>query len=185
MPTLTEVDHFTATLPVDADKDFGSSPTLLSATLNGTVTPMVGSCNKDGIYYAFRASNLAAGPVWTLQAGATSAYPDLCITSAAWDYVGKRLYLAANSTTVGGNPAAASVRQLDPATGGVGWQTALPCVPLISPALNANASMLSVSTWCASGTSYTYLLSASSGAILAKYPLPGQSFVQCGRTTCC
>jgi hypothetical protein len=139
---------------------------------------VVGSCNKDGIFYAFRASNLHAGPVWTIQAGATSNYPDLCITAAAWDYVGKHLYLAANSTTVNGVPAAASVRQLDPATGAVGWQTALPCVPLISPTLNANSSLLAVSTWCATGTSYTYLLEAASGAILGRYELPGQSFVQ-------
>ena len=178
LPTLTEADHFTVTLPIDADKDFGSSPTLFSATLSGKATQMVGACNKNGVYYAFRAKSLAAGPVWSLKVGATSSYPDMCITSTAWDYVGKHLYLAANSTNVGGQPTPASVAQLDPGTGRVGWHAALPCLPLISPSLNGNSSLLAVSTWCASGTSYTYLLSATSGAILAKYPLPGQSFVQ-------
>jgi polyvinyl alcohol dehydrogenase (cytochrome) len=179
LPSLKEADHFIVTLPIDADKDFGSSPTLFSATLNGTATQMVGACNKNGVYYALRAKNLAAGPVWTLQAGSTSKYPDMCITSAAWDYLGKRLFLAANSTTVHGAPAAASVRQLDPTTGAVGWQTALPCLPLTSPTLNGNSSLLAVSTWCSTGTSSrVYVLNASTGAIVASYPLPGQSFVQ-------
>jgi outer membrane protein assembly factor BamB len=175
---LKELDHFTVTSPLDADKDFGSSPTLFSATLNGAATPMVGACNKNGIYYALRSQNLAAGPVWTLQAGTTSNYPDMCITSTAWDYVGKHLYLAANSTTVSGQPAAASVRQLDPATGAVGWQSALPCLPLVSPSLNANSSLLAVSTWCSSGESRVYVLNASTGVTVGSYPLPGQSFVQ-------
>lgn len=178
LPTLKEADYFRVTMPIDADKDFGSSPTLFSATLNGTATQMVGACNKNGMYYAFRAKNLKAGPVWTRQAGSTSNYPDMCITSTAWDFAGKHLYLAANSTNVGGHPAAASVAQLDSATGRVGWQAALPCLPLVSPSLNANSSLLAVSTWCSSGTSRTYVLNASTGAIVASYPQPGQSFVQ-------
>ena len=32
------------------DGDFGASPTMFSATLNGVSTPMVGDCNKNGIY---------------------------------------------------------------------------------------------------------------------------------------
>lgn len=178
LPSMKAVDSFTVSIPIDADKDFGSSPTLFSATLGGSATQMVGACNKNGVYYAFRAKNLAAGPVWTLQAGNTSNYPDMCITSTAWDYAGKHLYLAANSTTVHGSPAAASVRQLNPATGAVGWQTALPCLPLVSPSLNANSSLLAVSTWCSSGASRTYVLNTATGAIVASYPLPGQSFVQ-------
>ena len=44
------------------DGDFGASPTLFTATLSGVSTPMVGDCNKNGIYYAFRQDDLGAGP---------------------------------------------------------------------------------------------------------------------------
>src|SRR5215475_9062762 len=36
------------------DSDFGGSPTLFSAKLAGVPTPMVGACNKNGTYYAWR-----------------------------------------------------------------------------------------------------------------------------------
>ena len=32
---------------------------------------MIGACNKNGIYYAWRRQNLAAGPVWQRQVGNT------------------------------------------------------------------------------------------------------------------
>src|ERR1019366_4648020 len=34
------------------DGDFGASPTTFTASFNGVSTPMVGACNKNGIYYA-------------------------------------------------------------------------------------------------------------------------------------
>ncbi len=40
------------------DGDFGGSPTLFTATINGKTVPMVGACNKNGIYYG-----LGPGPV--------------------------------------------------------------------------------------------------------------------------
>jgi outer membrane protein assembly factor BamB len=46
------------------DSDFGGSPTLFQATIGGNPTPLVGACNKNGTYYAWRQQNLAAGPVW-------------------------------------------------------------------------------------------------------------------------
>ncbi len=57
-------------LPVAAaggrDSDFGASPTLFSAVLPGGKGPtaLIGDCNKNGIFYALRQNNLAAGPVW-------------------------------------------------------------------------------------------------------------------------
>jgi hypothetical protein len=178
LPTLTRVDKSTIKLPITGDKDFGSSPTLFAATLNGAFNFMVGACNKNGVYYAWRSSNLAAGPVWHDQVGNTSREPDMCITSSAFDYQREKLYIAANSTTINGKKVAASVRQVDPATGAYGWQTALPCVPLVSPSLNGSSSLLAVSTWCTSGTSRTYVLNAANGAIVGSYPQPSASFVQ-------
>src|SRR6266542_4351152 len=52
-----------------SDSDFGGSPTFFSATLAGVYTPLVGACNKNGVYYALRRGNLAAGPVWRFKAG--------------------------------------------------------------------------------------------------------------------
>jgi hypothetical protein len=178
LPTLKRLDAFQVTLPIDADKDFGSSPTLFNAKLGGVQTSLVGACNKNGVYYTWRSNNLKAGPVWQDQIGNTSRYPDMCNTSSVFDYQRDMLYIAGNSSTISGKPVAATLRQVNPATGAYGWQTALPCVPLVSPSLNGSSGLLAVSTWCTSGQSRTYLLNTSNGAIVASYALPGQSFVQ-------
>jgi polyvinyl alcohol dehydrogenase (cytochrome) len=178
LATLTEQDRYTVSLPLTADKDFGSSPTLFTGTVGGVSTPMVGACNKNGVYYAWRRSALAAGPVWQRQVGATSHEPDMCISSAAWDIGPGKLYIAANSTTINGGHVAAAVRQVDPSTGSYGWQTPLPCVPLVSPSLNSSTGLLAISTWCNSGQSRTYLVSTATGTIIGSYPQPGASFVQ-------
>ena len=60
--TFTKQDKWTGTFPLGADLDFGSSPTLFVASLNGVATNMVGACNKNGVYYAWRAAALSAGP---------------------------------------------------------------------------------------------------------------------------
>ena len=71
--TLAKQDKWTAPLGQAADLDFGSSPTLFAASLGGVETPMVGACNKNGRYYAWRRWNLAAGPVWSRLVGAPGA----------------------------------------------------------------------------------------------------------------
>jgi outer membrane protein assembly factor BamB len=60
--TLAKTDIWTIP-PADhgPDSDFGGSPTLFTAPLGGVSTPMVGAENKNGTYYAWRQSNLAAG----------------------------------------------------------------------------------------------------------------------------
>ena len=66
---------------------------------------MVGACNKNGVYYALRLDNLAAGPVWTFQAGnPENAGTGQCIAAAIWD--GSRLFVASNGTTIGDVPSA-------------------------------------------------------------------------------
>ena len=42
------------------DGDFGGSPAIWTATINGVSTPMVGACDKDGLFYAFAQHNLSA-----------------------------------------------------------------------------------------------------------------------------
>jgi outer membrane protein assembly factor BamB len=107
------------------DSDFGASPTIWTATINGVSTPMVGDCNKNGFYYALKQNDLSAGPVW--QAQITVPYPGgvtECDSSAVYD--GKQLIVGGGaSTTINGTQYPGSVQSLNPATGAVNWQTGL------------------------------------------------------------
>jgi polyvinyl alcohol dehydrogenase (cytochrome) len=148
------------------DSDFGSSPTLFTATLSGKPTQMVGACNKNGIYYALRRNSLHAGPVWQFQVGAPYTPPGVaqCDAAAVWD--GSHLFIAGNATTIGGVSYRGSVRMVDPATGNVIWAQGLPGPVIGTPALDG-AGVLSVPLY---GKGGTYLLDAATGAILRNIP---------------
>ena len=102
------------------DGDFGSSPTLFTATINGTFHIMVGLTNKNGIYYAFDRTNISAGPLWEVRLATT---PGPSSASSAWD--GSTLYVAAGTATVNGTSCAGSLSALNPATGASLWQDCL------------------------------------------------------------
>ena len=55
------------------DLDFGATPTLFTAIVDGTNLPLVGAENKDGFYYVFNRRSLNSGPVWTYQAESNAA----------------------------------------------------------------------------------------------------------------
>jgi outer membrane protein assembly factor BamB len=149
------------------DGDFGASPTVFAAVLaSGTRTQMVGDCNKNGLYYAFRLRNLAAGPVWRFRVSAgTASGQRACLASAVWN--GTNLFLAGTHTTIGGTAYNGSVRKLNPATGEPLWQRPLSGAVIGSPSLNG-AGVLAVATYDASPdvTNAAYLLSASTGFVL-------------------
>jgi outer membrane protein assembly factor BamB len=157
------------------DSDFGGSPTIFQANLGGTITPMVGACNKNGKYYALRLDNLAAGPVWTFQAGTAWNDPigeagggvtagGQCLAAAIWD--GSRLFVASNGTRIGDVPVGGSIRELDPATGAVIWNTGLPNPVYGSPSLNG-AGVIALATLSSGpGQKAAYLIDASNGSIL-------------------
>ncbi|MGZ4659551.1 MAG: outer membrane protein assembly factor BamB family protein [Blastococcus sp.] len=146
------------------DADFGASPTLFSATLNGVSVPMVGACNKNGRYYALRQQNLSAGPVWQFQAAvATAAGQSACLTAAIWD--GQRLFLAATSTTIGGTKFPGSIRQLNPATGAVIWERGLGSGVLGSPTLDGSG-VIAAGTYNLSGPNSVYLINSTTGALI-------------------
>jgi polyvinyl alcohol dehydrogenase (cytochrome) len=105
---------------VFGDADFGSTPTLFTATINGVARSLVGSVNKNGIFYAFDHSNLAAGPVWQSTVADPSGSPR-SIASAAWD--GTRLYVGAGGATLGGTSCYGNISALDPSTGAFLWRT--------------------------------------------------------------
>src|SRR2546427_593455 len=83
------------------DSDFGSTPTLFSATIGGVMHQMVGLVNKNGVYYAFDRANISAGPLWQFQLsfGATHGGGNN-FSSSAWD--GTKLYAAGGGTTING-----------------------------------------------------------------------------------
>jgi outer membrane protein assembly factor BamB len=145
----------------DSDSDFGGSPTLFSAVLGGVRTGMVGACNKNGTYYAWRQDNLQAGPVWQQVVGAPYTSGPQCDAAAVWD--GKHLFVAANQTTIGGTAFAGSIRMVNPATGAYIWQRGLTAAPIGTPTLNG-AGVLAVTEYAKSGQ--LVLINAATGALL-------------------
>jgi outer membrane protein assembly factor BamB len=153
------------------DDDFGASVSLFSAVLPGTTTktPLVGACNKNGIYYVLRQGDLAAGPLWQLRVAnvnkGDNGMSPACLASTVVD--GSHLYIAATATTIKGTKYGGSIREVNAATGKVLWSTGLPQQVLGTPALDG-AGVLSLATigYSAKATNADYLLNASTGAIL-------------------
>jgi outer membrane protein assembly factor BamB len=144
-----------------SDSDFGGSPTLFSAVLSSTPTQMVGACNKNGTYYAWRQGNLHAGPVWQRDVGAPYTSGPQCDAAAVWD--GKRLFVAANQTTISGQAFAGSIRMVNPATGAYLWERGLTAAPIGTPTLDG-AGVLAVTEYAKSGQ--LVLINAATGSVL-------------------
>jgi len=176
--TLARQDAWMA--PVrDVDLDFGASPTLFSANLNGAAVQMVGACNKNGVFYALRSYHLAAGPEWSYLVGSPpSTDGTICLAAAVSD--GTHLFVAGNTTTIQATSYPGSVRELDPATGAVVWARGLPDGPIYgTPSLDGAGVLAAASYNTASGaTNSVSLLDASSGTVLARYTLPAATFAQ-------
>jgi polyvinyl alcohol dehydrogenase (cytochrome) len=153
------------------DDDFGASVSLFSAVLPGTTKPtaMVGDCNKNGVYYALKQADLAAGPVWQKRIAArspgTNAMAPACLSSTVVN--GNALYIAGSATTIKGTSYPGSIDKLNAATGAFAWSTGLPSKVLGSPSLDG-AGLLAVGTSTnATDPLADYLINASTGAILA------------------
>lgn len=104
------------------DSDWGSTPTLFTAEIGGVIVPLVGSADKNGIFYALDRDAVSKGPVWEYQVATGGDCPQCgngSISPAAWD--GTTLYVAGGTTTVGSTSCAGSVDALDPATGQPLW----------------------------------------------------------------
>ena len=179
--TFTEQDKWTGTYPLGADLDFGSSPTLFTASIGGVDTNLVGACNKNGVFYAWRSAALAAGPVWQDQVGIDgTTTAGACISSAAFDLAGNALYVGANELTSTGQLVRSVVRQIDPASGTVGWTTDLACQIFGSPTLNGTTHVLAVPMFHCTGANKpgVALLDAQTGAVLRMIATAGPEFAQ-------
>lgn len=174
--TLAEQDWWTVPAGQSADLDFGSSPVLFPATIAGTRTLLVGACNKNGVFYAWRRANLAAGPVWSRTVAAGGFPP--CLSSAAVDATS--LYVAAGTTTIGGASVPAAVRALDPATGALRWEHALPCGVVGTPTVDAVSHVLAVPLYrCAKAADGgVALFRSTDGTALRTLPSTSSIFAQ-------
>jgi outer membrane protein assembly factor BamB len=151
------------------DSDFGGSPTFFVADLAGVATNMIGACNKNGIFYAFRATAVHAGPVWQhvmgAAAGSGPAGGGQCDSAAIWD--GHQLIVGGGSpVTIGGTSFDGSVQALDPSTGQPIWQTGLPGFVIGTPSEDGAGVVAAPVYFASNGQSGVYLLNASTGAIL-------------------
>jgi polyvinyl alcohol dehydrogenase (cytochrome) len=150
------------------DSDFGASVSLFSVVLPGTSKPtaMVGACNKNGVYYALKQNDLAAGPVWqTRIAAARTGMGAACLSSTV--VKGNDLYVAGSATTIGGTSYPGSIDELNATTGAIIWATGLPAQVFGTPSLDG-AGLLAVGTYSpGTGPQADYLLDPSTGAILA------------------
>lgn len=149
------------------DADFGSSPIVFNATLNGVVTRLVGACNKDGFFYALRTGSFSA-PLWRFKVGvATSDGGSACLAGGVYD--GAHLFLAGNETTIRGVDYQGSVREVDPATGHAIWELGLPANVLGAPSING-AGVIAAATHDYIPSflpNAAYLIDSGNGSILA------------------
>jgi outer membrane protein assembly factor BamB len=170
------------------DGDFGASPTMFTALLNGVSTPMVGACNKNGYYYAFKQNALSAGYVW--RTPITIPYPggaEECDSAAVWD--GTHLIETGGAPTpqpIGGNNYMGSIQSLNPATGVPLWQSGLNGTIVGSPTEDGSGVVAAptyqtctpTGTPCVpsspdpGGQLGVYLVSATTGAVVGFLPTP-------------
>ncbi len=115
------------------DGDFGSAPTLFSATIGGTTRAMVGIANKDGIFFAFDRTNIAAGPIWERAVAVNRDGPQSgggSLSPAVWN--GSTLFVAGGNTTIRGTSCRGGVRALNPATGTSIWEFCMTSGPILA-----------------------------------------------------
>jgi len=160
-----------------SDSDFGGSPTLFMADLSGVETPMVGACNKNGIYYVFKQSQLNVGPVWKYQLAAPASKSGQCDAAAIWD--GTRLIAGGGNTTmINGVTYDGSVQSLNPTTGAPIWQTGLPGSVIGSPTEDGSGLIAAPVYRSSTGQYGVYLLQASDGALVGSIPTANGVFSQ-------
>src|SRR5260221_508619 len=111
---------------LSSDTDYGSTPTLFQATINGVSHAMLGMANKNGYYYALDRTNISAGSLWKVRVSLGGAAPAKAGSIAASAYDGTSLYVAESGTTIGGLACAGSLRKVDPSSGAFLWEDCLP-----------------------------------------------------------
>jgi outer membrane protein assembly factor BamB len=162
---LTLIDRWEVpAAQLGGDSDFGNTPTLFTAVINGVSRPMVGVANKNGYYYAFDRTKLSAGPLWSVQLATGGECPicgDGSISPSAWD--GTTLYVAAGNTTINGTSCTSSISAINPATGAFAWRHCTTSGPILGAVLASPGLVI------ADSKTTVNVLSASTGSTLFQY----------------
>ena len=143
------------------DSDFGTTPTLFSAIIQGVSHQLVGVENKDGKYYALDRASIGKGPIWKATIAVSGECPQCGqggISPSAWD--GSTLYVAGGNTTINGSQCQGSLRALNPATGAFLWQYCMTNGPVLG-AVTAVPGVVTVGEGV-----YLIVLAAGSGKLL-------------------
>jgi outer membrane protein assembly factor BamB len=147
------------------DADFATTP-LLFTDAGGR--KLIAVTIKNGILYALPRDDISAGPVWQTRIADPANVCDMCAGSFSNGlFDGTRLYYAAGKTTVGGQSAGRSIRAIDPATGAILWEHALPAQ--VFGALAGANGMVAVP----SSDGGLYVVRASDGVVLYANGLTG------------
>jgi outer membrane protein assembly factor BamB len=142
------------------DADWGSSPTLFT---DASGRQLVGAGHKDGHYYAFLRSDLAAGPVWSAEIAGQGEIPqhgDGTLSTAAFD--GTRLYVGGGTPPDADSETHGSVVAVDPSNGNVLWRQPFPG-PVIAPVSTVNGVVF------AAGGNLVEAIDAATGKVLWSY----------------
>ena len=151
------------------DLDFGATPMLFSATVNGVGRELVGAENKNGFYYVFDRNDLAAGPVWSYQVETDTALKSTAcedrntISPSAWAGQGSPVIVA--GIAVNGPSCIGTITALDPASGQPMWQ--VPVGGVVQGAVTEVPGLLAVGAG-----PFLQVLSSSTGASLFTYREP-------------
>jgi outer membrane protein assembly factor BamB len=153
-----------AKLP-NRDSDFGSTPTLFSASIGGVVHPMMGIQNKNGIYYAFKRYDISIGPLWQHRVAMSGNCPQCGrggISPSA--YNGHLLFIGSEKTRIGHVVCAGSIRAVRPSTGKVVWAV---CLRSGGPVLGAVTAVPGLAFVGAGNT--VYAVGTNRGTIVWRY----------------
>ena len=143
------------------DGDWAATPTLFSGVIGGQSEPMVGSINKNGIFYAFERDALSSGPVWSTRIAIGGENPTTGsgdIAPAAWD--GATLYVGGDYTS----SCAGTVNALNPSTGAFIWQHCFADGPVLGAVTVTSGGVVAVGEGNNIAT-----VSAANGASLFSY----------------
>ena len=143
------------------DGDWAATPTLFNGVIDGQSQPMVGSINKNGVFYAFERDALSSGPVWSTRIATGGENPTVGtgdIAPAAWD--GTTLYVGGDSTS----SCAGTVNALNPSTGAFIWQHCFSEGPVLGAVTVTSGGVVAVGE----GTNIE-VVSAATGASLFTY----------------
>jgi outer membrane protein assembly factor BamB len=144
------------------DSDFGTTPTYFHLP---NATSMLVAENKNGIIYAFYATNIAAGPVWE-DVVSNKTTPEN-VAPLSWG--GGLLYDGSNAGTVGSTVYQGVVRALYPGNGTIKWQRGMPGDVYGAPAYSNGIVV-------AGGGKTLVVLNSSSGNLLWSWNCSSAAF---------